>query len=195
MNEPMPAIEQGVLSAAGFLAQRGIQRIVMIDDAFDPISRTQLGPQALDNFFAEVEQNEELGAAVRQLGITLDKVDDLTDVALQKLFEGRTSAQCLSDHLPLLFEPTFYSTLKDADEIRQNLRDLELEVETYGSDQAPGKTDCKIFLLDYRLGPISQAVESMQNAVAKAKGIYAQYADNEAKPVIILMSSEQLQDE
>jgi hypothetical protein len=195
MNELTPTIEQAVLSAAGFLTQRGIQRIVMIDDAFDPISREQLGPQALDNFFAEVEQNEELAGAVKQLGVTLDKVEDLTDEALQKLFEGRTSAQCLLDHLPLLFEQTFYSSLKDADEIRQNLRNLQLEVETYGSDKAPDKTDCKIFLLDYRLGPISQAAESLANAVAKAKGIYAQYTENEEKPVIILMSSEQLQED
>jgi hypothetical protein len=195
MNELTSTIEQAVLSAAGFFTLRGIQRIVMIDDAFDPISREQLGPQALDNFFAEVEQNEELAVAVKQLGITLDKAEDLTDEALQKLFEGRTSAQCLLDHLPLLFEQTFYSSLKDADEIRQNLRNLQLEVETYGSDKAPEKTDCKIFLLDYRLGPISQAAESLANAVTKAKGIYAQYAENEEKPVIILMSSEQLQED
>ena len=195
MNELTPTIEQAVLSAAGFLTQRGIRRIVMIDDAFDPISREHLGPQALDNFFAEVEQNEELGGAVKQLGVTLDKVEDLTDEALQKLFEGRTSAQCLLDHLPLLFEQTFYSSLKDADEIRQNLRNLQLEVDTYGSDKAPDKMDCKIFLLDYRLGPISQAAESLANAVAKAKGIYAQYTENEEKPVIILMSSEQLQED
>ncbi len=195
MTELIPTVEQTVLSAAAFLTQRGIQRVVMIDDAFDPISREQLGVQALENFFAEVEQNEELAGAVKQLGVTLEKVEDLTDVALQRLFEGRTSVQCLSDHLPLLFEPTFYTTLKDADEIRQNLRSLELEVETYGSDKAPDKTDCKIYLLDYRLGPISRAAESLANAVAKAKGIYAQYTDTEEKPVIILMSSEQLQED
>ena len=195
MNELAPTVEQAVRSAAAFLTQRGIQRVVMIDDAFDPISREQLGLQALENFFAEVEQNEELAGAVKQLGVKLEKLEDLTDEALQKLFEGRTSTQCLSDHLPLLFEQTFYTSLKDADEIRQNLRNLKLDVETYGSDKAPDKSDCKIFLLDYRLGPISQAAESLANAVAKAKGIYAQYAETEEKPVIILMSSEQLQEE
>ena len=195
MNELAPTAELAVLSAAGFLTQKGIQRVVMIDDAFDPISREQVGPQALENFFAELEQNEALAEAVRHLDVEIEKVEDLTDEALQKLFAGRASAQSLSDHLPLLFEETFYSSLKDADEIRQNLRNLELEVETYGSDKAPDKTDCKIFLLDYRLGPISQAAESLANAVAKAKGIYAQYAENEEKPVIILMSSERLQED
>jgi len=182
------------LSAAGFLTQKGIQRIVMIDDAFDPISGEQLGQQALANFFAECEDNKELTEAVQKLGVTLSKVEDLTDPVLQKLFEERSSAQPLLDHLPLLFGPTFFSTLIDADEIRQNLQNLELQVETYGSDKAPDKTNCKIFLLDYRLGPISQAADSLANAVAKAKGIYAQYAENEEKPVIILMSSEQLQE-
>ena len=195
MNDSAPTVEQVQLSAAVFLSQRGIQRVVMIDDAFDPISGEKVGPQAIENFFAELEQNEELASAIKNLGLILDKEEDLTDEVLQTLFERRLSAECLAEKLSLLFEQTFYSTLKDADEIRQNLKNLDLEVETYGSDKTPDKSDCKIFLLDYRLGPVSQAAESLANAVARAKEIYAQYADNEAKPVIILMSSEQLQDE
>lgn len=195
MNEFTPTAEPAVLNTAGFLIQRGIRRVIMIDDAFDLISREQLGVQALENFFAEVEQNKELADAIKRLGVTLEKVEDLTDEALQKLFDGRNNAQCLSDHLSLLFDQTFYSSLRDADDIRQNLCNLKLDVEIYGSDKTPDKTDCKIFLLDYRLGPISQAAESLANAVAMAKSIYAQYTETEEKPVIILMSSEQLQED
>lgn len=195
MNELAPIVEQAIVSVSGFLTQKGIKRIVMIDDAFDPISGEQLGQPALANFFAECEDNQALTEAIQNLGVTLSKVEDLTDDVLQKLFEGRSTAQSLVDHLHLLFGQTFFSSLKDADEIRKNLQNLELQVETYGSDKAPDKTDCKIFLLDYRLGPISQAAESLANAVAKAKGIYAQYTETEAKPVIILMSSEHLQED
>lgn len=71
MNDSAPTVERAPLSAVGFLSQRGIQRVVMIDDAFDPISGEKLGPQAIEHCFAELEQNEELATAIKNLGLTL----------------------------------------------------------------------------------------------------------------------------
>jgi len=177
------------MSVTDFLHGKGVTSITMIDDAFDPIS-AMVAPEELRSFWAELEQNEQLINELAKLGIHIATINDVNDQVLQQLFDAQQTLETFGAVRTLFSRAIQIRT--EAEQIRHNLRDLQLTVMVAGKTTQLAKSDCRVYLLDYYLGPLTQPVEAVASAVARAKAIYAQHPDPEPKPVIVLMSSNPL---
>jgi hypothetical protein len=170
---------------------KGIQCIGMIDDAFDALAVADLPQGAVAAFWAELEQNEELQKNLVTSNIVISTMGDITDQTLDALWMGRDSIQGLRAHLDKLFASRL-SVREDADEIRNNIRSLNLDVHPLGTEGTFNVDEgCKIILLDYYLGA-DGGDSAVETAVSRAVQIYNSHPGRDEKPVFVLMSSSQL---
>src|SRR5580704_2907345 len=84
--------------AATVLAQKKVERIVIIDDAYDPITIKNIPSDSLEKFWGEIEEDEKLKKELVDLGVTASKLGDLTDKSLQILLEKFGTLQGLKVH-------------------------------------------------------------------------------------------------
>lgn len=179
---------------ATVLSQKKVERIVIVDDAYDPITRKNISSESLEIFWGEIEEDEALKTELAGLGVAATKADDFTDKSLQTLFEKINTLQGLKVHAQKLLNDII-TARTDVDTIKQNLEELQLIVASAGTSELLTKQECKIYFLDYYLGSTASEVDAtaaVAAAVARAEQIYALYPDPQPRPIIILMSSKAL---
>ena len=180
-----------VPAPAEAFSTKDIQCIGMIDDAFDAFCIATLPAGAVSAFWAELEQNEELQKSLASADIVISSIGDITDHILNALWTGRDSIQGLRAHLDKLLGSRL-SVREDVDEISNNIRSLNLNVHTLGTDGTfTADQGCKIILLDYFLGA-DGGDSAVDTAVTRAMQIYKSRLGRDEKPVFVLMSSSQL---
>jgi hypothetical protein len=176
------------------LAQKKVERIVIIDDAYDPITVKSIPSESLEKFWGEIEEDEALQKELADLGITVSKVGDFTDESLQILFAKFGALQGLKIHAQKILGGAI-DARTDVDTIKTNLEELQLAVASAGTSEQLTEQECKIYFLDYYLGSTDSEMDAnaaVAAAVARAEQIYALYPDPQPRPIIILMSSKPL---
>jgi len=185
---------ESVPTVVTILGQKNVERITIVDDAYDPLSLRSVPKAALEEFWGEIQDSSDLQKELVTVGIAATKLEELTDAALQVIYEKQESLQGLKEHAKkMLFE--VIKARSEVDIIKSNLEQLKLTVTLVGSAEATIDRECKIFFLDYYLGPFgnaAEAEESVKMAVARAKEIYSQYSGSQPRPIIVLMSSQEL---
>lgn len=175
------------------LSQFGIERIAIIDDAFDRPSRRGVEAEGvIDQFFAEVDADDQARQEIQDLGLQINSPDDITDEFIQTLFSARGDTRALKSHCNLLFKGVDekWSQLKPLYDSLRN--DLGCQVDRYGTEDELTDLSTKIIFIDYYLGPGEDAYQFAQNI---ARSTYGKYENEPSKPLIILMSSKAISEE
>lgn len=180
------------MSITDILYGKGVTSATLIDDAFDPIS-AMVSLEDIRSFWSELEQNEQLSKELTTLGITITSQNDVNDATLQRLFDAYEALRTF-EVIKALFGRAV-QIRSEAQTIKANLEELRIEVSVAGKSTQVAKTECKLYFVDYYLGPRDMPTQAVAAAVAQAKEIYSQHADPERKPLIILMSSNPLTDQ
>lgn len=171
---------------AAHLKECGIERVLLIDDAFDPFDVVEL-QQDIGELWDRVTRNDDLK---RDLASVRPNIEDRSQIDLDlinALFEKRGELPHLG---PVCAETLFadkLSKLSDLRPLRSHFEDLGIPVLEVGSDQPLPEEQCRLIFLDYSLGP-DETVGAVANARARAEEIYRVGGDDE-KPFIVLMSS------
>jgi hypothetical protein len=175
------------------LGSYGINRIAIIDDAYDNPTREDFeGGEDLELFFAEVDADPEARAELANLGYEIANTSDISDEMLGRLFSERQNLTVLKGHCNRLFHQIdekqsqlkpLYDSLK---------HDLGLEVDRYGKSGELTDLTTKVIFIDYYLGP---GMDSYEVAKRIARETYGKYAKEPSKPLIILMSSKEISEE
>ncbi len=184
-------------SSAAVFSSKGIECIGVIDDAFDPLRASALPSVAVSEFLAEIEQNEVLQRALKQHGIVISKLSDMTDAVLEVMHSKQDEVPGLRSELDKLLA-TRAAIVADADEIVNNIRSLQFTVHSSGtSGPLVHEAQCKIIFLDYFLGSSTgpEAERAVEAAVTRATEIYGRQKGQSEKTIFVLMSSSELSDQ
>jgi hypothetical protein len=169
----------------GFLKNHAVQRVLFIDDGFDPLEQVEPTEAEQGELWAEIEAS---GAALTEaVKLGINGPDDLTGDCIAALLERGAD-----DPLGAIAEtaPYVVEHRSKANELKfaiEYLSSLEITVCTAGRETWRDKLDgVSIVFLDWRLGPEADKDSAVQQACKTAKEIHSR----ENKPLIVLMSSD-----
>jgi len=171
---------------AAHLKECGIDRVLLIDDAFDPFDLAEL-QQDIGELWDRITRDEDLK---RDLDSIRPNIEDRSQIDLDlinALFEKRGELLHLG---PVCAETLFadkLSKLTDLQPLRLHFEGLGIRVLQVGSDQALPEEQCRLIFLDYSLGP-DETPGAVAHARDRAQEIYRAGGDDD-KPFIVLMSS------
>jgi len=170
---------------AAYLRDAGITKAAIIDDAYDPPTRSEFAHE-IDDFWGVVVRTPALVEKIRELKPGVAGAMDVDDDLLRKLWERRNTLPELRQILDEQLFPTRLASLAPLELLGANLQEVGVTPICLGSQQELPEP-IKLVFLDYRLGPgMEPAVEA---ARAKARRMYDAAANDADKPFIVLMSS------
>jgi hypothetical protein len=174
---------------AGLLDSENIQKIAIIDDAYDPPVREEFDDRDIAEFWEEVSADESALDELTQLNPNIQGPEDITDEVLSNLWENRSTLGVLKEYCERFLFGIPNSKLAQLKPLDDTLTgELGREVARYGRRMDFSDTSAKLIFIDYYLGP-TPGPEAIAAANRMAKDIYDAYSNEEYKPLIILMSS------
>ena len=168
------------------LAEGYITSALLVDDAFDvpTVARVQ---GDLDTFWNFVERDDGF-EELRALGIGAEAPGDFGDNDVAILWARRAEGSRIIEHANReLFDEAIVA-LQEVQQIADSLGALGLTVDTVGEQTSIQVSSGSLVFLDYYLGP-TQDSSAVANAAVKARDIYKDMPETNAKPFIVLMSS------
>lgn len=175
---------------AALFAEKQFSSITLVDDVFDPLTVEAISQDRIAQFFAEVEQDDALVSELVKIGVRARTSRELSSADLQLIDSNTEALDKLKEHARTLLAD-IKAKRADLAEIKANLTELQVGVTEAGIATAVSDVTCKVYLLDYYLGPVNEG--SVQAAVDCARRIYDGHP--ESKPIIVLMSSGKLTQE
>ncbi len=190
MCKAAKAAKEGNSSLVTLLEKNHVDKVAVIDDAFDVPTVADLLEDAKEDFWDEIQDNRDALTEVATVsGLQMRGPDDINDTLIEGLWSNREHliiAKDLCDRF--LFRRT-NERLSHISPFLSLLEELKCTVVTGGRDGSLSSVDIKLVFLDYRLGPPGSADE-IQMALDAVSRIHEQYDEN--KPVIVLMSVNRL---
>lgn len=162
---------------AGELAKKGVKRVCVIDDVFDPPNAAKLQAE-IKQFFRMISEEPVLQMELQQCGLNIGAFADVNDDTLGRLLSLAEGSKDLNTALAVLF--TDYKTkLEELQAFCKSLHEsLKLEVEPFGSKHdIAAEEPFDIVFLDYDLA------DGPKDSGSQAKAIYTKH-----KSFIFLMS-------
>lgn len=190
-----PIVNPESVYLLGLLSGKQIDAITIIDDAFDSCpSYKDFSNAQLEGLLAEVQLNSLLGE-FKKAGLEISDANDIDDKAMEWLWNQKESATPIgalveSELGPIVNEKTFI--LDIFCELLE--KELAVKITKLGSKDTFTCTDAKIVFIDYYLGANLDPA-AVNNSKESAKNIYNTYADEPNKPLIVLMSSQNIDEE
>jgi hypothetical protein len=183
---PQPPATHPVRQA---LADHGVTKVVIIDDAFDIPDLASFIAGEVREFLEALEDNQDARQELQALGIRIRETQPLRDADIQLLWERRGELRHLKPMCDALFAAKL-SMLQQLQAFLTHLRDeLGLaEVVLLGRNDEFTHLTAKVVFLDYYLGP-GQTPASVRAASDYAKEVYRKYAGVAEKPFLVLTSS------
>jgi len=191
MKDPAKGSTPATRLVAERLMEKGLRRVLVVDDCYDASTRNDLEHNELAEFWdaLDIDSPEQQEVLTEILGSVPRSEEEIGDAGVAALYERRDDLGLLQEAFDGYLRPTlelkhavlngFVSCFRD---------DLGLEVQTYGTKDThdPGHTD--IVFLDYYLGtPRDEAsVAAARDAVRR---ILKPYPDGAKKPLVVLISS------
>jgi hypothetical protein len=167
------------------LANAGIKKALIIDDAYDTPTRGTL-ERSLLPFWTRVERDDDALKELRTLDPEVSSEAGLTDELIAKLWDLRDSFAKLK---PALSETLFPLKIGDQTQLKyliESLKELGVEPICLKSEEDPPEEEFKLIFLDYFLGGVGE--EGVANSKGRARELYEKAATGD-RPFIVLMSS------
>ena len=197
MTNVAPISTSGPRYIAELLGNKKVQKIAIIDDADDPLTRGELYADEINQFWTLLiadhpEEEEELKRFIHEtLGRELRRAKDIDDVVLQALWANRSKLGRLKTPIDRVLFPKVIEKVSQLDRLQQHLEsELNLKVLRPGTniDVVEDLKGVSIVFIDYVLGPETDEQGSVERAERLTRDIYSAYSPSEM-PLIILMSS------
>lgn len=186
------------------LDEKGMTRVAIIDDAYDPIERNSFEYGEIEDFFDAIAEDTLATTELSQLaGKVISDSGEITDEVLNILWSASQQLGPLRSHCANILFPNFLQKRFQVDMLGQVLeQELGREVVRLGTqnefngsliDHEGKQVDfhnppIRLIFVDYYLGATQDPL-SVKNAVRITKLLYAQYHHTGDTPLIILMSS------
>lgn len=185
-----PKVQQVKSLLHSMVVEKNIKEVTIIDDAYDKYpSHKDFGLVLLNTFLAEAQQSK-AWTELLELGFCGSDENDIDDDIVKLLWDEIPKASEIGLLASRLLVPVIEEKKSGINTLSEFLEaELELVVHKVASNEEFSQTSSQIIFLDYYLGSNLDI-----NAVANAKGyilkIYDKYGPDNAKPLIILMSSQ-----
>jgi hypothetical protein len=172
------------------LKNKGISRVMIVDDTFDNPARSDFENNELSDFWAalptDVSTHNEIVKNI--FGVLPTSEDEITDAHVYQLYTKRDELGPFQEAFDAHLRPTLenkHSTLNTFISYLEN--DLQLEVIKHGTS-FEGHQPVDIVFLDYYLGfPNDEG--SVGNSRDTIRRMLRAYPDTDNKPLVVLMSS------
>ena len=176
------------------LISSGITNVAIVDDAYDPPKRGDYTVE-INDFFADVEADPDMMEEIKAFGVNFRNVNDITDLMLRNLWEGRSNLKALSAPFEEHLFPVIGGKLDGVNALMGFFNGtIGLNVTPFGVDFAPEKETFELIFIDYYLGPVQEKEMALARARNLVRQIYKS-PSGKPKPLIVLMSSEVVNDE
>lgn len=182
------------------LSDASLESVAIIDDAFDPIRRAELGA-GVDEFWDHCIRDRdngplrtELKAFCQHYSETIETAfeitdgDDFTDDVLTGLRNSLHLYPSLRETASQTLFALHEDKLAPLIDLQSRLHELKLVVRPFGTEFELGDFRPKIIFLDYFLGVTDDAL-AIETARIRIKEIYELYDIEAEKPFVVLMSS------
>lgn len=176
-----------------FLSEKGIKRVAIVDDAFDPLEGLEVRPDEAADFWALLEFDDSAKEELRRLGLEVADPAGLSPTVLAKVCDEKAKNPALRS----IWERSvrgqrIAERLGQVVRLQENLKNLlGLDVLSFGSGEdkvtPEALKEVQIVFLDWYLG--DDSADAIKTAVQRAKRIYSGWAAEHPKPLIVLMSS------
>ena len=192
-------------SLTTLLRDEGIQRVAIVDDAFDSIAHRGLTEEESNDLWALLEFDDSFQAQIEQMGKRVDSATDLAGELVDELLTNKADVPRFEEVWSRsLAGIRSTERLEPVVALRSQLEGpLELDVQAFDSDTAPStlvEYGPQLIFLDWYLGnDDAQTVDAViadpgthpavQAAADKAREILEGWPTDDPKPLIILMSS------
>lgn len=173
-------------TAREYLKNCGVERVLLVDDAFDPVTRADI-EERIGEFWDRIIRDQALQGELRSKLPSIEDADDIDDAALKTLFELRSELPSVGPLCEQILFADKLQKMSDLDTLKAFLGDLRIPVDQVGSNQELPPGPFRLVFLDYMLG-LDEAT-AVRNARNKAEQIYQSAGRDEDKPFIVLMSS------
>ena len=192
-------------SLKALLQKEGIERVAIVDDAFDSMAQRGLTPLEANDLWERLEFDDDFHAQLDQLGRNVETAEDLAGELIDELLKNQSRVPRFMDVWPKSIAGNRRAeAIEPVSGLRGQLEGvLDLDVRTFDSDTEPSTLvayDPQLLFLDWYLGDDgAQTVgttigggethPAVQAAVTKARAILADWPSDRPKPLIVLMSS------
>lgn len=192
-------------SLGALLKRKGIERIAIVDDAFDSMAQRGLKSEEADDLWRLLEFDDAFRTQIDESGRTVESAEDLEGGLIDELLESESEVPRFVQVWPNSIAGSRISeAAKSVAGIRDLLKcSLNLEVETFGSDTEPSTLIAygpQLVFLDWHLGDDTpqtiggvvvseESNTAVQAAVETAQDILRDWPTGQPKPLIVLMSS------
>ena len=172
------------------LSEKGIKRVLIVDDAFDHPSRSGLPDNELEAFWQDLELDlpEQIDMLQRITGSVPASGEEIDDADVAALYENRDGL----GPLQVAFDAHLRAPLENRhghlDPLVEELRNLELDVVPFGSNPPIDPGHAQLIFLDYYLGAPGEET-SVRAARATVSKLLQLYPVGSEKPLVVLMSS------
>ena len=192
-------------SLKALLQKEGIERVAIVDDAFDSIAEGSLTAEEVSNLWALLEFDEEFHEQLDRMSISVNSTDDLTGALIDELLKSGSEVPRFEE----LWSQSVAGVRKaealaPVTALREQLKEIfALDVQTFGSgvetttlvDIGPQLVFLDWFLGDDRVQTAEEAIANTEThpavlaAASKAQEILESWPGERPKPLIVLMSS------
>ena len=192
-------------SLTTLLREEGVERVAIVDDAFDSIAHRGLKDEEANDLWANLEFDDGFHAQVERIGKRVDTANDLTGELIDEFLVNKAEVPRFDEVWSQSLAGVRTSErLQPVMALRNQLQGpLKLHVQTYGSDTEPSTLvdyDPQLIFLDWYLGddgaqtagaiiPDAGTHPAVLAAANKAREILEGWPKDKPKPLIILMSS------
>lgn len=190
-----PATSPEATYLLGLLSGKQIDAVTIIDDAFDLYpSYKDFNYDLLDGLLAEAQRDNLFDEFIKA-GFEISDANDIDDNTVKWLWDQKNSATpvgiLVKNHLGHVIDEK-KDALNSFCELLKN--ELSVKITKLDSKEPFTCADAKIIFIDYYLGANFDR-NAIENSIKIAKDIYEKYENDLNKPLIVLMSSQDISEE
>ena len=171
--------------------EKNLMKVAIIDDAYDLPVVADISPAVIESFVAEINGDDEARHELTERGLSINSTNDIVDELLQQLWSSRFILGPLKRHCEALFGDVYVKQSSVEPLYKVLHDDLGREVSCLGARGQFEDESVALVFIDYLLIPMSDSADA---AVQFVKNIENAYGISKPKPLMILMSSKNLDD-
>ncbi len=170
------------------LKDGGIEKVAIIDDAYDPPTINSLRTGEIGDFWEAIVRDTEMVAKLNDLSPGIADGDDITNETISILWQNRGKLGKLDSVCDSVLFNTALQKLKDIESLNKHLKDLGLDVLTFGSRDNLDDKSISLIFIDYYFEPPGEGTPGAI-ALSKVKYILNLRTTDPNKPFFVLMSA------
>lgn len=168
------------------LQSEEITEVAIVDDAYDVPTLDSFRGE-IDDFWAEIERDEEMRNELKTLNLDIERSEDIDDAAIKILWEQREQLDKLKSPCDKTLFDNKLQQISEITGLCAYLEELGLNVIKLGTEDDVQELVAKLVFMDYYFEDRDDATAG-QIALSKVKDILKKAAGSD-KPFIVLMSA------